>query len=256
MLLKAQAFCLSPPEVTSPLVAERLGMFIDTCKVLTGDLWVLQAVKGFKILFVSSTSQDTMPTKLVFPPEQEAQIKELRLLLEKEAIAPVTNSQGGFYLNLFGTQEEWSDEASNQPETVERVGNHRTFQYGRGLNPEGHPTIGGLVHEGRSERCLLHNSHRLWPPAVPEVYAGRGELPIYMLPFRPVLCPSHIYQSAEANDDTAWSWGVRIIVYINDMLILAETPEQASQHLETCYGYYKPWGLLSIKTSPCSLQPS
>ena len=176
MLLKAQAFCLSPPEVTSPLVAERLGMFIDTCKVLTGDLWVLQAVKGFKILFVSSTSQDTMPTKLVFPPEQEAQMKELRLLLEKEAIAPVTNSQGGFYSNLFGTQEERSDKASNQPETVERVGNHRTFQYGRGLNPEGHPTIGGLVHEGRSERCLLHNSHRLWPPAVPEVLCWKGRV--------------------------------------------------------------------------------
>ena len=29
------------------------------------------------------------------------------------------------------------------------------------------------------------------------------------------------------------SWGVRIIVYIDDMLILVETPEQASQHLQT-----------------------
>ena len=29
------------------------------------------------------------------------------------------------------------------------------------------------------------------------------------------------------------SWGVRIIVYIDDMLILADTPEQASQHLQT-----------------------
>ena len=113
------------------------------------------------------------------------------------------------------------------------MGDHRTLQNGRGLNPEGHPTIGGLVREGRSERCLLHNSHRLWPSAVPEVHAGRGELPIHMPPFWPVLCPSHIHQSAEASDDTALVMGVRIIVYINDMLILAETPEQASQHLET-----------------------
>ena len=30
MLLKAQAMGLSPPEVTSPLVAGRLGRFIDT----------------------------------------------------------------------------------------------------------------------------------------------------------------------------------------------------------------------------------
>ena len=66
MLLKAQAMGLSPPEVTSPLVAGRLGMFIDSWKVLTGDFWVLQAVKGFKIPFVSLPSQDTMPTKVYF----------------------------------------------------------------------------------------------------------------------------------------------------------------------------------------------
>lgn len=29
------------------------------------------------------------------------------------------------------------------------------------------------------------------------------------------------------------SWWIRIIVYFDDMLILAETSEQASQHLET-----------------------
>ena len=40
--------------------------------------------------------------KTCVSPEQAAQMKEeLRLLLEKGAIAPVTNSQGGFYSNLF-----------------------------------------------------------------------------------------------------------------------------------------------------------
>ena len=66
MLLKAQTMGLSPPEVISPLVVGRLGMFIDAWKVLTGNLWVLQAVKGFKIPFVSLSSQDTMPTKVYF----------------------------------------------------------------------------------------------------------------------------------------------------------------------------------------------
>ena len=74
MLLKAQAVGLSPPEV-------RLGMFIDAWKVLTGDLWVLQAIKGFKIPFVPLLSQDTMPTKPVFP-----------RLFVTGAIAPFCNS--------------------------------------------------------------------------------------------------------------------------------------------------------------------
>ena len=64
--------------------------------------------------------------------------------------SPSDKQPGRFLLKpLLGAQEERSDEASNQPETVERVGDHITFQNGRGPNPEGHPTIGGLVREGR-----------------------------------------------------------------------------------------------------------
>ena len=54
-----------------------------------------------------------------------------------------------------------------------------------------------------------------------------------MLPFRPVLCCPHIYQSAEASNDTASAMAGQDNVYIDDMLILAEIPEQASQHLKT-----------------------
>ena len=92
---------LSPPEVTSPLVAGKLGMFIDTWKVLTSDLWVLQAVKGFKIPFVSLPNQSLMPTAPVFPSKQAAQIKgEVRMVLEKGVVTPVPDSQGGFYSNV------------------------------------------------------------------------------------------------------------------------------------------------------------
>ena len=134
---------------------------------------------------------------------------------------------------LLSTQEEWPNETSDQPETVERVGVHRTLQDGGNPNPEGHSAIRRLVCESRSERRLLHNPNRLQPPAVPEVHAGRGELSVHMPPLWPVLCPPYIHQGTEASDDTTPFMGVKIIVYIDDMLILAETPEQASQHLET-----------------------
>ena len=111
--------------------------------MLTSDLWVLQAVKGFKILFVSLPSQVILPTVPVFPLEQAAQVREeLRLLLEKGAVAPVSDSHD--------TQEEWPNEASNQPEMVERVGVHRTFQNEGNPNPEGHSAIRGLVCESGS----------------------------------------------------------------------------------------------------------
>lgn len=88
--------------VRLPLVAGRLGMFIDTWKVLTSDLWVLQAVKGFRIHFISLSSQVTLPAEPVFPPKQAAQVKEeLQYLLEKGAVVPVIDSQEGFYSNLL-----------------------------------------------------------------------------------------------------------------------------------------------------------
>ena len=45
--------------------------------------------------------------------------------------------------------------------------------------------------------------------------------------------PPHIHQGDEAIDDSLEIMGVRIIVYIDNMLIVVETSEQASQHLET-----------------------
>ena len=63
--LKAQTMGLLPPEVTSPLVAGRLGMYIDTWKVLTSNL----SSQSIQNPFVSLPSQDTIPTKPVFAPE-------------------------------------------------------------------------------------------------------------------------------------------------------------------------------------------
>ena len=47
-----------------------LGQFIDAKKVLTSDPWMPQAVRGFRIPFASSSSQNTWSTEPVFLPEQ------------------------------------------------------------------------------------------------------------------------------------------------------------------------------------------
>ena len=53
-LLKAQKMDLLLQREMQPLrVADRLAQFVDTWKMLTNDPWVLQAVKGFKLHFVS-----------------------------------------------------------------------------------------------------------------------------------------------------------------------------------------------------------
>lgn len=77
---------------------------------------------------------------------------------------------------------------------------------------------------------------------VPKVHAGEGMLPIHVPSFWPVMCPLHIHQSTEAGDDLPQVMGIRIIIYLDNMLILAESPEQAAQHLEAWCGCYSLWG--------------
>ena len=91
--------------------------------------------------------------------------------------SPCVEQPGRLLLKpLPGTQEEWSNETSDQPEAVEPMGVCRTLQYGRNLYHEGPSESRGLVCEDGPERRILHSSHRLWPPPIPEVHAGQGEI--------------------------------------------------------------------------------
>ena len=144
MLLKALTISLSPSEVTSPLVAGRLGMLIDTLTMSTSDLWVLQVIKGLRILSVVLPNQDILPTVPEFLPEQAALMKEvLRLLLDSGTRQP----RWLLSKSLCCTQEEWPNETNDQPETDEQLGVHRTLQNRVNPKPEGHSTINRLVHE-------------------------------------------------------------------------------------------------------------
>ena len=103
---------------------------------------------------------------------------------------PHVRQSGGLLLKpLPGTQEEWSNKTSDQPEAVEPMGVCRTLQNGGNPYPNRPPETRRLVCEGGPKGRLLHSPHRPWPPAIPEVRAGQGELPVHMPPLRPFLCP-------------------------------------------------------------------
>ena len=81
------------------------------------------------------------------------------------------------------------------------MGVSRTLQNGGNPYPEGPSESRGLVCEGGPERRILHSSHRLWPPSLPEVHAGQEEIPVHVLPLRPILCTLDLHQSDENRDD-------------------------------------------------------
>ena len=75
------------------------------------------------------------------------------------------------------TEKEWSNEASDQPETVESMSGDSPLQNGGNPYPSGPSPPRGLDGESGPERCLLHHPHPPGSPKVPEIHGGRDLLP-------------------------------------------------------------------------------
>ena len=85
-------------------VAGRLSLFLTNWAVLTTDKWVIEAVKGFQIPFITQPIQEHRPNPAVYSAEQSLLMQEeVSTLLEKGAVIRVDNPQpqGNFYSTLF-----------------------------------------------------------------------------------------------------------------------------------------------------------
>ena len=160
--------------------------------------------------------------------------EELRLLLEKGAIAPVTNSQGGFYSNLFLVPKKNSQ--MRPVINLKRLNEWVTTEH---FKMEGVSTLKDILQLGDwFVKVDLKDAYFTIP-----IDFGHQQYLRFMLegesyqftclPFGLSCAPRTFTKVLKPVMILLWSWGVRIIVYIDDMLILAETPEQVSQHLET-----------------------
>jgi len=87
---------LVPPKAKEPfVVAGRLASFIDTWKVLTGDLWILSAIEGYQIPFVG------IPTQLQIPQEGMFSRLYYRRRSRTCATIPQSGDATGFISTLF-----------------------------------------------------------------------------------------------------------------------------------------------------------
>ena len=57
-------------------------------------------------------------------------------------------------------------------------------------------------------------------------------LPVYMPLIQPVLCSMGVHKSDETHNNLPSKYGVRIIVYIYDLIVMGESPAQVKDHLE------------------------
>ena len=189
-------------------VAGRLGHFLSNWQTITIDKWVIKTIQDFQILFFCLPVQEQQPS----PPISS------KSLNTRGGECPSTERCGDqstqpstleefLFNSLPSSQERGSDETSNQPQEVERMGGAPTLQDG-GLGDTKRVTEGKrLDGEGGSQRCLLHSSNSCDSPTHALIPGGTGTLPVHMPAFWPVMCTLGIHQSDETSDHSPLEHG-------------------------------------------------
>ena len=90
------------------------------------------------------------------------------------------------------------------------MGDSGTLQDGRYPHSERPPEVRGLACESGPEGCLFHSPHRHQSPAVTEVHAGQGGLPVHIPSLWSILWPPHIHQGYETADDPSQIMGGQV----------------------------------------------
>ena len=128
---------------------------------------------------------------------------------------------------VLSPQKRWGHEASHRPKEPQQLHPSSSLQDGGPPYIERSPKKGRLDDQSGSERCIFHDPHPTAGQIIPAILDGKPRLPVLMSAIRPVLCSLGLYQDPEASSNSAQRARVRLVAYIDDILVLAESREMA-----------------------------
>jgi len=217
-------------------VAQRLSHFHSNWEVLTTDRWVLDCVQGFQIPFTSLPVQQHRPNPPISSAEQSSLIlEEVNTLLEKGAITLIKHPSDhqGFYSTLFLVPKK-----GGQMRPVINLKRLNEWVMPQHFKMEGMGTLRELlkmndwmVKVDLKDAYFTIPIHKDHQPYL-RFMVGQNHYQFTCLPFGLSCAPWAFTKVMKPVAIFLRAMGVRMIVYIDDILLMADTAAQVKSHLE------------------------
>ena len=222
--------------VDSPQVAGRISQFATNWKAITEDQWILRTVQGFHIPFREEPCQMRLPRPYHYSEEQMKLLREeVASLLGKGAVQVVdpTLSAEGFYSALFLVPKT---EGRMRP-----VINLKALNFWvqpQHFKMEGIHTLREIVAEGEWLAKLDLKDAYFTVPIFRDhqkylrFAVDKIRYQFTCLPFGLSCAPWAFTKVLKPVVAFLRSLGIRLIIYIDDILVIGKSPDEVRDHVE------------------------
>ena len=212
----------------------RLKYFIPAWELITQDPWVLQVVQGYKIELVTVPVQQFQPHQPCLSSMQETVLnQEVEDLLEKQAVhpVPIPLQEQGFISSMFVVPKK---DGGNRPVVnLKPLNQYLVYKH---FKMEGTHMLRDLLRKGdflvKIDRKVAYLTVPIWKDHQKFLrFAWKNSLLEFCcLPFGLATAPRVFTKLMKPVVAALRQRGIRLIIYLDDILIMAESYNLALQH--------------------------
>lgn len=234
----------------------RLQHALHSWRQLTSDPWILETVQGYRLELTGTPQQAHEPLPRGVTAEQKELLRnECQVMQEKGAIQPVHEREDQFVSSVFVIPKK--DGRQRPVIDLRQLNDYLTYRH---FKMEGLHSVCDLLRPGDFlTKVDLKDAYYAVPIAQDQLHLLRFRMDRQLfeftcLPFGLSSAPRVFTKLLKPVVATLRRMGIRLVIYIDDMLIMARSREESQAHTHTVLDLLLRLGF-AINWAKCCLGP-